>query len=246
MSAGPVSAVVRPASPAVRPSPTSAGKKRSNSASSWAGGRSVHQRGGVRRPEGLALGEPEGADRGGRVDVLGERDRDPGSAEGLHEADVALGERHQTLAGSRCSASTNGLSSGVASASASADSRVRSWVGRALRRAATGGGQLGVDAAPVVGADDPGEQPAVLEAVDQPAAGARRQGGGPGQLLHRMCQPSWRLSASRTVYSTTDSACRSVSARSSSASIRPCRAARVRQPWARISTASSAIPIVPA
>ena len=55
----------------------------------------LHQRGGVRRPEGLALGEPEGADRGGGVDVLGERDRHAGGAQGLDEADVALGERHR-------------------------------------------------------------------------------------------------------------------------------------------------------
>src|SRR6478752_1458680 len=60
----------------------------------------------------------------------------------------------------------------------------------------------------------------------------------------RMCQPSCRLRASSTVYSTTEIPAAMVSARSSRVSIIPCSEARVRQPWARTWTASSPMPIV--
>src|SRR6478609_7756961 len=61
--------------------------------------------------------------------------------------------------------------------------------------------------------------------------------------LIRMCQPSWRERASSTVNSTTDRSWRRTSSRSRAPSMCPCRAARVRHPEVRTSTAESAIPM---
>jgi hypothetical protein len=59
-------------------------------------------------------------------------------------------------------------------------------VGRtgALEQRDPGVGELRVDAAPVVAAEDALQQPAILEAVDQPRGRAARQRGRAGQLLH--------------------------------------------------------------
>jgi len=55
----------------------------------------LHQGRGVRRPEGLAVPDPEGLDRADGVEPLGERDREPRGPQGLEEVDVPVEEGHR-------------------------------------------------------------------------------------------------------------------------------------------------------
>src|SRR5680860_1634923 len=54
----------------------------------------LDQRRGVRRPQGLAPVDTERVDRLDRIEALGERDREPGVAQRLHELDVPVEEAH--------------------------------------------------------------------------------------------------------------------------------------------------------
>ena len=119
----------------------------------------------------------------------------------------------------------------------------RGWAGLREQLAA-GRGQLGVDAAPVVGAEDPGEQPALLEPGDQPGGRAAGERGGAGELLHPHVPAV--LAGERVEHRELDDGQVVAGLRAPApepVSISPCRAARVRQPCARTSTASSAIPM---